>query len=117
MKNRKGGFPRFRLALLVSGLLLGMNGTALAASSCKGLSQSKCDKSPDCSWVSSYQTKSGVKVDAYCRGKSSKSSGAGEAKKSDKAKQAQSSSTTKKEQKEKQGKQEKKPKKEKPSSE
>ena len=95
MENRNGCFARIRLVVLASGLLVA-SGSVLAESSCKGLSQSKCEGNAGCSWVSSYETKNGVKVDAYCRAKSSKSTGAGEAKKSDKAKQAQQSSQGKK---------------------
>ena len=93
MQYRTSFIARTRLAVLVSGLFLAASGSAVAGSACKGLSQSKCTKSADCSWVSSYQTKKGVTVDAYCRAKSSKSSAA---KKSDKGKKAEKSSKTKK---------------------
>ena len=99
MQNRASFFARTRLAVLISGLFLAASGSAVAGSACKGLSQSKCSNNDDCSWVSSYKTKKGVKVDAYCRAKSGKSAGAGETKKSDKGKKAEKPSKTKKEEK------------------
>ncbi|MEJ2694808.1 MAG: hypothetical protein P8166_17740, partial [Candidatus Thiodiazotropha sp.] len=38
-----------------------------AASPCKGLDESACMQSQSCSWVSSYTTKHGATVSAYCR--------------------------------------------------
>lgn len=41
-----------------------------APSSCKALSnETQCGKNSDCSWVKGYTTKSGTKVNAYCRKK------------------------------------------------
>ncbi len=47
-------------------------GTAVAASSCKGLSKSACGRNAACSWVNSYTTKKGATVEGYCRAKPSK---------------------------------------------
>jgi hypothetical protein len=41
--------------------------SAHAASPCKGLDESACMQSQSCSWVSSYTTKHGATVSAYCR--------------------------------------------------
>lgn len=41
--------------------------SARAASPCKGLDESACMQSQSCSWVSSYTTKHGATVSAYCR--------------------------------------------------
>jgi hypothetical protein len=66
---------RFRLsrliaiALLLSGLAIGPAG---AASRCKGLAQSQCERADHCTWVNSYTTKSGTKVSGYCRAKPKK---------------------------------------------
>ncbi len=54
------------LALSLSG------GSAVAASSCKGLEKSACGRNAACSWVNSYTTKKGVTVEGYCRAKPSK---------------------------------------------
>jgi len=70
MKFRKFG----GIALL--GLAVGLTGSALAAdSACKGSSKSECVSKDACTWVDGYTTKKGVKVDAYCRVKSSKAKG------------------------------------------
>lgn len=45
----------------------------LAASACKGLSESACDKSKSCYWISSYKRSDGRKVSAHCRTKPSSS--------------------------------------------
>ncbi|MEW8624251.1 MAG: chromosome partitioning protein ParB [Candidatus Thiodiazotropha sp.] len=48
--------------------------TASAAKACKGMSNSACSSNANCSWVKSYTTKTGAKVNAYCRTKSGKKS-------------------------------------------
>lgn len=46
---------------------------AHAASECKGMEQSACEAATDkCTWVDSYETKTGNKVKAYCRTKPGK---------------------------------------------
>jgi len=70
------------------GMAVGLAGSALAADSpCKGFSKSECAAKDACSWVEGYTTKKGVKVDPYCRAKSSKSQDAGKDNKSSKAKE------------------------------
>jgi len=79
------------LALLMSLLLFTGN---VSAKACKGMTKSACSTSTSCSWVKSYKTKKGVKVDAYCRNKAKKSTSnkvtkaKKESKKSTKAKKA-----------------------------
>ena len=83
------------IALL--GLAAALSGSALAAdSACKGYSKSECGSRESCSWVEGYTTKKGVKVDSYCRAKSSKSQGAGEANKSSKSKDGEKTNSKKK---------------------
>ena len=49
-------------------MLLGlMHPTVQAANECKGLGKSSCSANPDCTWVSSYKTKTGSVIKAYCR--------------------------------------------------
>ena len=44
-----------------------------AASPCKGMDENSCKTSNNqCSWIKSYETKSGNKVQAYCRTKPKK---------------------------------------------
>ncbi len=45
---------------------------AFAASPCKGLSKTKCSSKPTCSWVEAYKTKSGTRVNSYCRARPGK---------------------------------------------
>lgn len=78
-------FGFFVLAFSMSGLLVS---TSVQAAQCKGLAMSKCESATDCSWVKSYTTSKGAKVDAYCRAKPSKSS--------KKSSGAEKTSTTKK---------------------
>ena len=42
------------------------------AASCKGKSQSSCSADNNCSWVSGYKRKDGVKVSGHCRAASGK---------------------------------------------
>lgn len=69
-KFRKFG----NVALL--GLAVGLAAPALAADgACKGVSKSECESKDACTWVEGYTTKKGVKVNAYCRVKSTKTQG------------------------------------------
>ena len=63
------GYP-----LLVIGLSALLASAGVHAAQCKGLSQSQCGSTSDCTWVNSYTTKSGTKVAAYCRAKPSNGS-------------------------------------------
>ena len=83
------------LAFSLSGLL---TATGAHAAQCKGLSKSKCESAADCSWVKSYTTSKGAKVDAYCRAKPSKDSkkSSGAEKTSTKKKDTEKSKTDKK---------------------
>jgi len=46
-----------------------------AASACKGMDEKSCNAADgQCSWIKSYETKSGKKVQAYCRTKPKKKS-------------------------------------------
>jgi len=83
---------------------LGLGATsAMAAGQCKGLSKSACSADSSCSWVNSYVTKSGKKVDSYCRVRAGKkqavdkqSGSKGQTKKADKGKEAEKSKKTEK---------------------
>ncbi|MDO6468740.1 hypothetical protein Q4498_11505 [Neptunomonas phycophila] len=46
---------------------------ASAASACKGISQSACDNSNSCYWVSGYKRADGASVKAHCRTKAKSS--------------------------------------------
>lgn len=70
---------------LIVGLM--MSTSVMAASSCKGKSKNSCSTS--CTWVDSYKTKTGSKVNGYCRAKPGKSSSSS-ASKSSKSKSATS---------------------------
>jgi outer membrane biosynthesis protein TonB len=61
------------LSALITCLAL-FHPAATAAKACKGLSKSSCSSNTNCSWVKSYTTKTGAKVNAYCRTKSGKKS-------------------------------------------
>jgi hypothetical protein len=45
---------------------------AFSASACKGLDEASCKQDSSCSWISSYTTKNGNTVSAYCRSTDSK---------------------------------------------
>lgn len=81
-----------RLFSLVLALGLSAAGTA-GASDCKGMSQSQCEGDAACTWVEGYTTKKGVKVDSYCRNKSSRSTGADKGAKSETDDQSAKSSS------------------------
>jgi len=57
----------------------------LAKNQCKGMSKSACTADESCSWVKGYVSKSGNKVDPYCRVKAKKKK-AGEKQSGDKDK-------------------------------
>lgn len=62
------GFNKTLLSImLLSGLGCSISLQALAAEQCKGLEKPTCQESPECVWVSSYTTKQGNTVSAYCR--------------------------------------------------
>jgi hypothetical protein len=85
------------LGLMLAMIMLLANAPATAATACKGLSQAQCTSaSANCSWIKSYQTKSGSTVQAYCRAKPSKKNKATAAKSSSasKDKSSKSPSTT-----------------------
>ena len=66
------------LKTLLSSLLLMafIAGGTVNAATCKGMSKPACSGESSCSWVDSYQRSDGIKVNGYCRKKSSgKSSG------------------------------------------
>jgi len=62
-------------AVLVLFLGLILNTAAFGASSCKGLTKTKCSGKSSCSWVDSYKTKNGTRVKGYCRAKPGKGAG------------------------------------------
>ena len=59
----------FFILLTASAVLLS---NPVYAKVCKGMSNSECSSSASCSWIKGYKTKSGSKVNAYCRNKASK---------------------------------------------
>ncbi len=60
------------LALLLPIFVAMMFSFSAEAASCKGKSQSSCSADNNCSWVSGYKRKDGVKVSGYCRAASGK---------------------------------------------
>ena len=62
--------------VLILFLGLTLNTSAFGASSCKGLTKTKCSSKSSCSWVDSYKTKTGTRVKGYCRAKPGKGAGA-----------------------------------------
>ena len=64
----------FGFLIFAIGMISLLTATGTHAAQCKGLSKSKCESATDCSWVKSYTTSKGAKVDAYCRAKPSKDS-------------------------------------------
>lgn len=78
MLERKG-FKVLGTCALALSLSLGA-ASAQAASACKGLGSSACQKDTNCSWVKDYVRKDGVKVTGHCKSKP-KSSGKSESKK------------------------------------
>jgi hypothetical protein len=62
--------PLLMLALVSSCTFTSLE--SLAAGQCKGFEESVCKESSDCTWVSSYTTKNGNSVSAYCRNASGK---------------------------------------------
>lgn len=72
MLERKG-FKVLGTCALALSLSLGV-ASVQAASACKGLGSSACQKDTNCSWVKDYVRKDGVKVAGHCKSKP-KSSG------------------------------------------
>jgi len=51
-------------------LLAGSPASVTAESACKGLEQTNCTSTADCTWVGGYTRGNGTKVSGYCRVKS-----------------------------------------------
>jgi hypothetical protein len=71
------GFNRIFLSFALASSI---SATANAASQCKGMEASACQQNQDCTWISSYTTKHGNTVSAYCRAASGKAKKAVESK-------------------------------------
>lgn len=67
MKNHKS-FRKGLIVLLAVFFLILTSNSVFAASSCNGLSKTKCGIS-DCTWMNGYKKKDGSKVKGYCRTK------------------------------------------------
>lgn len=65
-------FDKKRLLSIVGAVSLALAVPSAGAAECKEMSQSQCEKSSSCSYVKGYKTKTGTKVDAYCRNKGGK---------------------------------------------
>ncbi|MFW2440007.1 MAG: hypothetical protein ACN4GR_11605 [Arenicellales bacterium] len=61
---------RKSVLLLAATGLLSISQFSFAAATCKGMQQDACSSENSCSWVNSYTTKTGKKINAYCRNKS-----------------------------------------------
>ena len=75
MDITKTTFSKKTSAALISFICLlaiSFSNSAIAASSCKGKSQSACSSSDNCSWTKGYKKKNGSKVAAYCKSKPKK---------------------------------------------
>jgi hypothetical protein len=82
----KGGALALALTVgLLGSVALGVG--AAEAAECKGKSKSACGSDASCTFVKSYKTKTGTKVDGYCRKKGGKAKKA-TSKKSSSAKKA-----------------------------
>lgn len=55
----------FNAALIT--IVLAFFNSSAHASQCKGLSNSQCSSTKQCSWIKGYKRKDGVSVSAYCR--------------------------------------------------
>ena len=111
MKNIYQYYSKLTLAFFMF-VSLSMSGTALAESSCKGMSKGQCSGDSSCVWVKGYTKKDGEKVKGYCRTKGKK----GEKGKKDKdSKKDKKSKNDKKSKKDKKTKSDKKSKKDKKS--
>lgn len=64
---------RLAMATVTMGALMLASGTASAAE-CKGMTKTACTKATACTWVKGYTTKTGTKVDSYCRNAGKKAS-------------------------------------------
>ncbi len=67
------GFSHSTLSLMLASVLGLCAAQASAASPCKGLDESACKERAACTWISSYTTKNGNAVSAYCRSSGGKS--------------------------------------------
>lgn len=65
-------FQRLFVAALVGTVTFATAVPALAAPACKGQDKSACSANAACTWIDSYSTQSGNKVNAYCRSKGGK---------------------------------------------
>jgi len=74
------------------------------AASCKGKSESSCSAASDCSWVSAYKRKDGVKVSGHCRTKAGETSTKKSTTKTDKQSSKETKSKDKKVKKDKKSK-------------
>lgn len=70
--------------------------TADAASACKGKSQASCSADSNCSWVSGFKRKDGVKVSAHCRASAGKANKKSTSKKQEKKVKKEKSTKSKK---------------------
>ncbi|MCB1890092.1 MAG: hypothetical protein KDH20_20975 [Rhodocyclaceae bacterium] len=88
---------RFPVTALLLAAGLALAAPASAASACKGMEKGRCGGNASCTWVDSYTTKKGNKVDGYCRSKGGKKSTSATSSKrsSDSSKSTKRSSTTK----------------------
>jgi hypothetical protein len=64
MKRFANTIPPYLLGTCLAALL---PMSAMAASQCKGLTQTDCSGAEQCRWVDSYVRKDGREVDGYCR--------------------------------------------------
>jgi len=60
---------RNALFAALAATMLALSPASGAAGNCRGLEASRCAKDAGCTWVDSYTTKKGSKVNGYCRGK------------------------------------------------
>ena len=90
------GFAGLGALILTLSLALGAM-PLQAATACKGLGSSACQKNSNCSWVKDYVRKDGVKVSGYCKSKPARSGSSADKKTSDSARKPKDkSSSTKK---------------------
>jgi hypothetical protein len=85
MEKRMKGLLRKVIPAIAIIVIALFNSSAHAVAQCKSLSKSQCAANNDCTWVSGYTTKTGKKVDAYCRVKSGKKTASGKSSKSTKS--------------------------------
>jgi hypothetical protein len=66
------GFSRSLLAFSLTATVGLTSQPLCSASACKGLDEAACREDTSCNWISSYTTKNGNTVSAYCRKAGSK---------------------------------------------